>query len=117
MAKGILQFKGVVELADKLKRNASLNDVKNVIKMNGSEMQRSMVRKASFVKGYQTGTTKRSIKLIIKDNGFTAHVAPGTHYSYFLEKGTRYMDAQPFVGPAYYPQKEKFKRDMKRLMK
>lgn len=117
MARGSLSVKGVDQLVGKLKRNATLNDVKEVVKMNGSELDRRMKRKAVFTKGYSVGATKRSIKLSIEDNGFAARVKPTTHYSYYLENGTRFMEAQPFVGPAFYEQKEIFKRDMKRLMK
>ena len=117
MAKGTLRFEGIVDLAKGLKKRATLDDVKKTVALNGSEMQRSMVRKASFTQGYQTGTTKRSIKLTLEDSGFTVKVAPGTHYSYYLEKGTRFMAAQPFVGPAFHPQKRKFEQDLKRLMK
>ncbi|MDT2640464.1 hypothetical protein P7D31_10090 [Enterococcus dongliensis] len=35
----------------------------------------------------------------------------------YLEYGTRFMEAQPFMGPAYRAQKEIFKRDMDRLVK
>jgi HK97 gp10 family phage protein len=117
MAKGTLKFDGVVDLSRGLKKRANLGDVKRTVALNGSELQRSMMRKAVFVRGYTTGTTKRSIKLDIKDKGFTAKVAPTTHYSFYLEKGTRKMPAQPFVGPAFYPQNKKFKRDLDRLMK
>lgn len=108
---------GTDTLIGKLKRNANLSDVKDVVKLNGSELQRSMMRKASFTQGYQTGTTKRTIKLDLIDGGFTAKAGPTTHYSWYLEKGTRFMAAQPFVGPAFYPQRIKFINDMKRLMK
>jgi HK97 gp10 family phage protein len=75
-----------------------------------------MQQKADFKKGYQTGTTKRSIALEIKDSGMTAEVEPGTEYSPYLEYGTRFMDAQSFVRPAYNEQKAIFKADMQKLV-
>lgn len=117
MARGTIEIRGADKLVGKLKRNANLGDVKNVVRLNGAELQRRMQRNANFVKGYQTGATKRSIKYTSQDRGFTAKVAPGTEYSPYLEYGTRFMDAQPFVGPSWRKQKEKFKKDMKRLMK
>lgn len=117
MAKATLQVDGIEELVGKLKRNATLKDVRNVVRLNGSELDRRMTRNASFVKGYQTGTTKRSIELTILDDGFTAHVAPTTHYSLFLELGTRMMDAQPFVYPSFTVQRAQFIKDLKRLTK
>ena len=35
----------------------------------------------------------------------------------YLEYGTRFMDAQPFVRPAFDEQKEKFKDDMQKLVR
>lgn len=124
MARGGFSVKGTDKLAGKLRRNANLDDVRNVVRLNGSELQREMQRKAQF-KGHwrgnkfipPTGATKRSIKYTSRDNGFTAKVGPQTEYSPYLEYGTRFMSAQPFVRPAFNKQKKKFIRDMKRIMK
>ena len=67
--------------------------------------------------GYQTGQTKRSIGLEIKDDGLTAEVGPTTDYAPYVEYGTRYMVSQPFVRPARDEQAQKFKRDMDKLMR
>lgn len=109
--------KGLDKLEKALKENVTMDDVKRVVRTNGSQMQRNMQRKADFKEGYQTGTTKRSIDLEIKDSGFAAEVAPETEYSPYLEHGTRFMEAQPFVKPAYEEQAEKFKSAMQRLVK
>ena len=110
-----LEITGLDKLEKRLKANATLNDVKKVVRTHGAQLQRKMQAKADFTKGYATGTTKRSIGLEIQDSGFTASVGPETEYSPYLEYGTRFMDAQPFVKPAYDEQKEKFERDMKKL--
>ena len=112
-----VKIKGLDKLQKALKDNVTMDDVKKVVQKNGSEMQTRMQEKADFKMGYQTGTTKRSISLEIKDSGFTAEVEPGTEYSPYLEYGTRFMDAQPFVRPAHDEQKEKFKRDMQKLVR
>ena len=112
-----IKVDGLDKLVKALKDNVSLDDVKRVVRNNGSQLQRNMQGKADFKKGYQTGTTKRSIGLEIKDSGFTAEVGPETEYSPYLEYGTRFMDAQPFVKPAHEEQAEKFKRDMDKLVK
>lgn len=112
-----LEIKGLDKLERSLKENVTLNDVKRVVRQNGSQMQKQMQKNADFAKGYQTGATKRSIGLEIKDGGFTAEVAPETEYSPYLEYGTRYMGAQPFVKPAYNSQKIKFKSDLNKLMR
>ena len=108
---------GMKELKKALKDNVTLNDVARVVRHNGAELQRKIQENADFKKGYQTGTTKRSIGLEIIDAGMTAQVEPKTEYSPYLEYGTRFMDAQPFVKPAFDVQKEKFKKDMDKLVR
>lgn len=112
-----LKVDGLEKLEKALKQNVTMDDVKRVVRHNGSQMQQKMQDNADFKKGYQTGQTKRSIGLEIKDSGFTAEVEPTTDYSPYLEYGTRFMEAQPFVKPAYSVQKEKFKRDMQKLVR
>lgn len=112
-----LEIKGLDKLQKALKENVTMDDVKEVVRHNGSQLQKKMQEKADFKKGYQTGTTKRSIGLEIQDSGFTAEVGPETEYSPYLEYGTRFMEAQPFVKPAYDEQALKFKRDMGKLVK
>ena len=105
------------------------NDVKRVVKQNGNELQRKMQGNADFHGHYEyeagvgrvfkkpTGKTKESIGLEIKHAGLTAEVAPTTEYAQYVEYGTRFMDAQPFVRPAYDEQLPQFKKDMQRLVK
>ena len=112
-----IKVDGLDELEKKLKANATLNDVKRVVRQNGSELQKRMQAKADFKMGYQTGTTKRSIGLEIKDNGFTAEVGPETEYAPYVEYGTRFMEAQPFVRPALEEQTAQFKSDLQKLVR
>ena len=106
---------GLEKHQKKLKKNVRMEDVKRVIRHNGSQLQTGIQSNADFSKGYQTGATKRSVGLDIKDNGLTAESGPTTEYAEYLEYGTRFMEAQPFVKPAFDKQVEKFKRDMKKL--
>lgn len=117
-------FTGVGALQEKLRENATMEDVKTIVKKNTSEMETKMKRNASFRghwDGYTwvspTGFTKRSIQSTITKDGMQGGVAPGSEYSFYLEYGTRFMSsAQPFVGPAYRNQKPIFISDMKRLV-
>ena len=107
-----IKVEGLDKLAKKLKDNVNLDDVKRVVRKNGADLQRKMQRKADFhghmeyVKGKglafvaPTGATKRSIDLQLADGGFTASSGPTTEYAEYLEYGTRFMEAQPFVNPA-----------------
>ena len=112
-----IKIEGLDELQEALKDNITMDDVKRVVRQNGSEMQQKIQKNADFDKGYQTGTTKRSVGLEIKDGGFTAEVEPGTEYSPYLEYGTRFMEAQPFVKPGHAAQAVQFKKDMQKLVK
>lgn len=112
-----LKIEGLDKLQKSLKNAVTLDDVKKVVKHNGSQLQRIMQRNADFKRGYATGTTKRSIGLELVEDGFVVEVGPTTGYSPYLEYGTRYMEAQPFVGPAFKEQRVKFRKDMKRLVK
>ena len=96
-----VKLTGVKELQGKLKKNATLDDVKRIVKYNGAQLQTNAQRKAP---------------VDMKDKGMTAEVEPTAEYAPYVEYGTRFMNAQSFVGPAFYDQEEKFKKDLKRLM-
>lgn len=112
-----IKIEGVKELKKALKENATMDDVRRVIKTNGAQLQEKIQRNADFTKGYATGTTKRSVTLDILPGGMTAEAGPTTEYAEYLEFGTRFMDAQPFVKPALEKQETKFKRDMQKLVR
>lgn len=123
MARSI-KVEGLDKLQKNLKDACTMDDVKRVIRHNGAELQSKMMKKADFKGHYEgnrfvppTGTTKRSISLDVKDSGLTAEVGATTHYAPYLEYGTRFMSAQPFVKPALDEQVPKFKSDMQKLVK
>lgn len=108
---------GLDKLEKALKENITLNDVKKVVRHNGAKLQDKIQQNADFTRGYQTGTTKRSVGLEITDGGFTAESGPTTEYAEYLEYGTRFMDAQPFVKPALDAQTKEFQSDMEKLVR
>lgn len=112
-----IKIVGLEALYKGLSKNMDLEPVRRVVKLNGAELQQKMQEGADFKKGYQTGTTKRSIKLKMRDGGMTAAVAPDTGYSPYLEYGTRFMESQPFVRPAFEVQAHIFKSDMDKLVR
>lgn len=112
-----IKITGLDELEKKLKENVTMNDVKRAVRHNGAELQTKIQQNADFTRGYATGQTKRSVVLDIKNGGFTAESGPTTDYAEYLEVGTRFMDAQPFVGPALEKQAAKFKSDMNKLVR
>ena len=104
---------GMEKLQAKLKKNVRLNDVKRVVRYNGAQMQTKAQQKAPV----DTGTLRRSIELNIKDAGMTAEVGAAVEYGEYVERGTRFMAAQPYMKPAFEEQKRKFKSDMNKLTK
>lgn len=109
---GDIKIVGMEKLQRKLKQNVRMDDVKKVVRHNGAEMQAKAQQNAPV----DTGTLKRSIGLEITDGGMTAEVEPTADYAPYVELGTRFMEAQPYLGPAFNEQKEKFKKDMKKLV-
>ena len=104
-----LTMTGTNELRKKLQKNSKLDAVKRVVKMNGAELQTKAQRNAPVDTG--------SISLELRDGGLTAESEATAEYAPYVEWGTRFMNAQPFMRPAYYAQKEQFKSDLSRLMK
>lgn len=122
MSKRGVYFTGVDALSRKLKENASMKDVKTIVKVNSEELERTMREKAQFKGHYHngrfvspTGTTRRSIDRKMSRNGMQGKVGPKTEYSPYLEYGTRFMSAQPFVGPSFRKQSVIFIKDLARL--
>lgn len=103
---------GIEKIQKKLRQNVQMADVKKVVRHNGAEMQAKAQQNAPV----DTGTLKRSIGIEITDGGMTAEVKPTADYAPYVELGTRFMEAQPYLGPAFNEQKEKFKKDMKKLV-
>ena len=60
------------------------------------------------------GQLRQSITHEIEGN--EAWVGTNVFYAPYVEYGTRFMEAQPYLKPAFDEQKEKFKKDMKKLV-
>lgn len=102
---------GTRALRTRLKRNRDLQAVKDVVLLNGTEMTQKAQRKAPV----KTGNMKGSIRMEIENGGMSVETSPHTEYDAYVEKGTRFQEAQPFIGPAYREQKIKFIADLKEL--
>ena len=93
--------------------------IRNVVMKNAAKLQTmtktNMTR--AYKKGYSKGTTKQSTDLTIQDSGMTAIVAPHTEYFPYIEYGTRYMEAEPALNPAFRKIKQDFYKDVMDLIK
>lgn len=95
--------------------------IRNVVMKNGANLQedaqKRMTKTVAYVKGYSKGTTRRSTTLSISDDGMTATVAPHTEYFPYVEYGTRFMEAEPTLNPAFQKIKQQFYKDVMDLVK
>lgn len=110
-----LKIYGIKKLKIDLKDIEQMRKVKEIVKKNGASLQQEMVKKAVFKAGYSVGETRRSINLLNEKSGLLARVKPITKYSPYVEYGTRFMDKQPFVKPAFQKVKKEFVNDLKKL--
>ncbi|MDO4803886.1 MAG: HK97 gp10 family phage protein [Lachnospiraceae bacterium] len=113
MGRTAVKLEGFKEFEAKLKKNVKLEDVKAVVQYHGSEMQQT----AQIVCPRDTGNLAGSITLELTNGGMAAEVAPHTNYAGYVEWGTRFMDAQPYIRPAYLQQSKRFKDDLSKLCK
>lgn len=106
------KFEGAKELekALMLKVKGTKPAIRKAVRDSSWDLERAMRRKAVFTKGYSTGATKKSIGRTVEAE--RAEVGPKTPYAPYLEHGTRFMDAQPFVKPALDEVAPDFKRKL-----
>ncbi len=115
---GDIKIVGLQKLQKKLRNNVNMTKVRTTVQKNGDQLNNRMKEntKTAFIKGYSQGDTAGSINTVITDGGLTAEVQPKTEYAGYVEYGTRFMEAEPFVKPAFDAQKEIFEKDMKKLV-
>lgn len=108
-----VKLSGMKELKSSLNSKRDISKlVAPVVRQNGAELQQKAQRYAPV----DTGNLRRSIQLSIKDNGMTAEVAATADYSAYVEFGTRFMDAQPYMKPAFNEQKDIFINDLNKVI-
>lgn len=114
-----IHIEGLERLQKKLAKNTDLSAVKTVVQANGARLTETAKRntQTAFVKGYTTGQTASSINLTQEDGGLTAVVMPTTEYAAYVEYGTRFMAAEPYMRPAVDTIAPKFVADLKKLMR
>ena len=121
-----LKIEGIAKLNKGLKKRMDMGKLKSTVKKNGSAMESRAKRNAVFKGHYAweegkgmvfkkpTGNLKRSIGLEISPNGLKATVEPKAEY---VELGTRKMEAQPYLKPAFEEQKKQFEKDLQKLVR
>lgn len=119
-----IKLEGIMELDKKLAKNIQKQAVRTIVKKNGAALQKKAQKKAPIgtpestgIPDYKGGTLRRSIGLEIGNDGLTATVEPTAEYAAYVEYGTRFMKAQPYLGPAFDEQSKIFKSDMEKLVR
>ena len=114
-----ISVKGTNLLTKHLSKIKDLEFARKTVKKHGAKLQKTMKDNAEpgkiFVKGYSHGDTKRSIGLETIDSGLTVVVAPNTEYAAYVEYGTRFREAEPFVKPALDSVEKGFIEDLKKM--
>lgn len=108
-----MKINGIDALQKKLRDNATLDDVKHVVKSNGTQLNQKAKRLVPVDTGYLKGSITTSVEL----GGLQSTTTPTASYSSYVEYGTRFMAKQPFLKPAFDIQKNVFLNDLERLMK
>lgn len=122
-----MEIQGLEELQRDIKKlSETTKDVKKVVKKHGSQMLQKAMKNARhsasggvFDKGYTTGHTRKNLQqngVKISDGGLTATVESTTDYAAYVEYGTRKMEAQPYMKPAYEQQKKLFEEDIEKVV-
>ena len=125
MASTEIRITGDKELLKKLSKNLDKTLVKAAVKRNGSQLEAKAKREAEKFRGHYegkkfvkpTGRLRDSINVELTDGGMTAEVAPHMEYAAYVEFGTRFMDAQPYLKPAFDEQIKDFRKDLERCVK
>lgn len=125
-----IKIEGIERFQKKIKKNVSLNDVKKVVRHYGQRMEKYAKMNTEEFKGHYewrkgegyvfvepTGNLKRGIISESKRDGLEWETTSTVDYAGYVEYGTRFMDAQPYLKPAFKDEAENMKHDLKRLEK
>lgn len=103
---GITELKGVIASA---RRNAPKQTVQ-VVKNNAEEIKAIAKKKAP------KDTWFMHDSIYTRHSGMMSIIHSPAPYSGYVENGTRFMDAQPFMYPAVEQQQAKFQKDLQDVM-
>lgn len=105
MSRTNIDWKGLTDLELDLAKMARGDAVKKAVRDSAAEFTRLAQRKAPV----DTGNLQREIRMgKASDGGFTVEVDANADYSGYVEYGTRFMRAQPFMQPALDEEQPKF---------
>ena len=107
------ELRGLDKLQKHLDDLAKIPDVQEVVKKHSSQLSQNASRRVPV----DTGALKRSITLDISNDGFEAKVGSYMEYAPYVNYGTRFQRAQPFLTNSFNEQLPRFTADLEKLMK
>ena len=107
-----IKLEGDKDLQRMLQRCKDKSKIQACIKNSGSTLQQYAQKNAPV----DTGTLRRSITLALTDGGMAAEVQPTVNYGAYVELGTRFMSAQPYLRPALETAQAEFKANIERVI-
>ena len=117
MSKNIIKITGTRKLTRALIAKADPKGIQLVVKANTMDLRQKIKRQTSvaYVKGYSQGNTKQTTQADFPGR-YIGQTGITRSYNPFTEYGTRYMAAEPVVGPAAKMQTPIFISDLKKLL-
>ena len=118
MVKLSYSMKGLDKLEQGLLKRAQVEVIKTIVKKHTTELQQQAMANASstYVKGYSTGATKKSIGIGFEDGGLAGITGLGMSYNPYTELGTRFMAAEPLLKPLFNQRKSMFISEIKKVV-
>lgn len=114
MSKNVKGLKELIAVLDKIPKELDTN-VESVLEVNAQDIEIDAKRNAPL----DTGKLRQSIKATkTKDKEYTikANSTGLAPYAPFVEYGTRFQRAQPFLFPAFFKGRAKFTDDLEDLL-
>ena len=116
-----IDMRGLNQMQKKLLKGVSKEKISQVVRLNIAELtqkakDRAPVSTEKTNPGGAHGQLKRSIIPSVGSGGLVGKVNATVDYAEYVEMGTRFMAAQPYMKPAFDQQKEIFLKDMKKLL-
>ena len=91
-----------------------VNEVVRNVAIDGASIAKNNAKRV-MNKGYWTGNLWREIESA-KSGKLSYKITSNAGYSGFLEFGTRYMEAEPFMWPTYLEVQKNLVEDLKELL-
>lgn len=113
MADFTFHLEGIADLEKALNSDKKVKAVEKAVKYHGSKMTQDAMRLAPFKTGYLKATIGAGLKI----EGMRATLEPFAHYAAYVELGTRFMGAQPYLHPAWVKASYEFNNDIARIIR